>query len=151
MNLIRYKTPTELGTWNSLDRLTPLRELLDSAFQLAGNGTPDRAWAPPVELHEDKDQYTVQLELPGMNKEDFEIALDDGVLSVSGERKLERETKDSEVFRTERFYGSFRRQVSIPAAVKTEEIKATYKDGVLHISLPKAEEAKPKKITVSLK
>lgn len=108
-------------------------------------------WSPALDVHDDKDAFTVTLEAPGLKKEDFEISFHDGVLSIAGERKEEKETKERNCFRRERFFGRFSRSVSLPTDVKTDKIGATYKDGVLIVSLPKAEEAKPKQIEVNVK
>jgi len=144
MNIIRYRTP-ELAAWTPFDRLSPLRELLDSAYQLAAGSAGSRGWAPVLDIYEDADKVTVKVELAGMKKEDFEIALEDGALTVSGRR--EGESRES--FRSERFYGSFSRTVALPAPVRPDDVKAAYEDGILTVVLHKAEEAKPKKITIS--
>ena len=83
-----------------------------------------------------------------MKKEDFDISLQDDVLTISGERKTGGEKREGESFRSERFFGTFSRSITLPAPVKADEVKATYEDGVLTVTLPKAEEAKPKKIEV---
>lgn len=147
MSIIKYRTP-ELTAWSPFNRLTSVRDLLDSAFQLAS--TPPEGWVPPLEILEDGEKITVRLELPGMKKEDFDISLHEEVLTVSGERRSETEGKEGESFRSERFFGTFSRSVTLPAAVKTDEVKAGYQDGILAITLPKAEEAKPKKIQINL-
>jgi HSP20 family protein len=150
MNIIRYNTPS-LTPWSSFDRLSSLRDLLDSAFQLAGvNAEAGSRWAPSLDVFQDDDTVTVKLELAGMKKEDFDISLQDDILTISGERKSERESGEGESFRSERVFGAFRRTVTLPAPVKSDEVKATYEEGVLTVTLPKAEEAKPKKIAISL-
>ena len=150
MNIIRYNTPS-LTPWSSFDRLSSLRDLLDSAFQLAGvNAEAGSRWAPSLDVFQDDDAVTVKLELAGMKKEDFDISLQDDILTISGERKSERESGEGESFRSERVFGAFRRTVTLPAPVKSDEVKATYEEGVLTVTLPKAEEAKPKKIAISL-
>lgn len=108
-------------------------------------------WSPVLDVHDDKEAFTVTLEAPGLKKEDFEISFHDGVLSIAGERKEEKETEERNCFRRERYFGRFSRSVSLPAHIKTDKIGATYKDGVLTVSLPKAEEAKPKQIEVNVK
>jgi len=108
-------------------------------------------WSPALDVHDDKEAFTVTLEAPGLKKEDFEISWHDGVLSIAGERKEEKEAKEKNYFRRERFFGRFARSVSLPADVQSDKIAAAYKDGVLTVSLPKAEEAKPKQIEVSVK
>ena len=146
MSIIRYRAP-QFGTWSPFDRLSSLRDLLDSAFQLASS-VPTTGWAPRLDIFEDENKVTVQVELAGMKKEDFNISLQDDVLTISGERK--GESHDGESFRSERFFGTFSRSVTLPSAVKADEVSAAYEDGVLSVTLPKAEEAKPKKIQVNL-
>ena len=150
MSIIRYRTP-ELTAWSPFDRLSSLRDLLDSAFQLASSSSEfGSGWAPALDLFEDDSKITVQLEAAGMKKEDFDISLQDGVLTVSGERKFESEGHEGESLRSERSFGAFGRSITLPSAVNPEGVKATYEEGVLTITLPKAEEAKPKKIQVEL-
>ncbi len=150
MNIIRYKTP-ELTSWSSLDRLSSLRDLLDSAFQLAGSPVGSTAgWTPALDLFEDAEKVTVHVEVAGMKKDDFDISLQDDVLTISGERKSESESRGGESFRSERVFGSFSRSVSLPSPVRSDAVKADYQDGVLTVTLPKAEEAKPRKIQVNL-
>jgi HSP20 family protein len=128
-----------------------LRDLLDSAFQLASSA-PDFAsgWAPALDVFEDDSKITVQLEAAGMEKEDFDISLQDGVLTISGERKFKSEGHEGESLRSERSFGTFSRSITLPSPVNGEAVKATYEDGVLTVTLPKTEEAKPKKIQVEL-
>jgi len=150
MRLVSYKP--QLTPWSSFDRLASLRDLFDSAFQLANQAPlfgPDRGWMPALDIYEDDDRITVRLEAAGMKKEDFDISLHDDNLTISGERKAEN--RDGESFRSERFFGKFSRTFTLPAQVKADKVKATYKDGVLTIDLPKADEAKPHKITVDVK
>jgi HSP20 family protein len=150
MSIIRYKTP-ELPAWSPFDRLSSLRDLLDSAFQLASSAPESTSgWVPALDVFEDEDKITVQVELAGMKKEDFDISLQDDMLTISGERKSESEKREGESFRSERSFGAFSRSITLPSPVKAEEVKATYEDGVLTVTLPKAEEAKPKKIQVNL-
>lgn len=144
MNIIRYRTP-ELSGWTPLDRLSPLRELLDSAYRLAGGPGGTGAWSPTLDIYQDVEQVTVKVELAGMKKEDFEIALEDGALTISGKR----EAGGREGFRNERFSGSFSRTVALPAPVKSDDVRAAYEDGILTVVLHKADEAKPRKITIS--
>ena len=150
MSIIRYRTP-ELATWSPFNRLSSLRDLLDSAFQLASSAPESTSgWLPALDVFEDDDKVTVQVELAGMKKDDFDISLQDDMLTISGERKSESEKREGESFRSERFFGRFSRSITLPSPVKAEEVKAAYEDGVLTVTLPKAEEAKPKKIQVNL-
>ena len=107
-------------------------------------------WNPSLDVYQDKDNVFVKAELPGMKKEDIEISLEDGVLTIAGERKHEEEGKQGESFRSERFFGRFHRSVALPTPVVSSNVKASYKDGILTVTLPKAEEAKPKQIQVNV-
>jgi HSP20 family protein len=151
MSLIRYQNP-ELSNWTPFNRLATLRDEFDRLFDFSW---PSRdtgllgGWSPALDVYDDKDNLVVTLEVPGMKKEDIEISLHDGMLTVSGERKDEREETEGQAFRSERYFGKFQRSLSLPAAVDANKVKASYKDGILTIHLPKAEEAKPKQISVS--
>ena len=153
MDLIRYQRP-EAMPWLALDRWSNLRDELNSFFDTpfwSGSGRAGQlftGWSPALDLYEGGDHLVAVVELPGMRKEDIEISLHDGTLTISGERK--RETSNGEkAQRTERYVGSFRRSVALPTHVDASKVTATYQDGILKVSLPKAEEAKPKKIQVS--
>jgi len=143
MNLIRYQRP-DLG-WPTFGRVSSLRDELDSLFESSLTG-----WLPALDAHEDKENFTVQVEVPGFKREDIQVSLQDGVLTISGERKEEKVSKETEIHRQERYYGKFTRALSLPTAVAADKVKAAYKDGILTVTLPKAEEAKPKQIDVSI-
>lgn len=130
--------------FSPLHRMLTLHEQLDSLFgrALAEPG------AAPLDVFEDKEHYLVQFELPGLKKEDITIALNKGVLTVSGERK--ESADQNTVTRRERALGCFERSVKLPARVDSEKIKAAYHDGILSVTLPKAEEARPKQISVEI-
>lgn len=154
MNLIRYQTP-ELSTWTPFDRLTSLRDDLNRLFDfsvpvLARDSGLFSGWNPALDVHQDKDHVFVKCELPGLKKEEIDISLHDGTLSISGERKRETEAKDGESFRSERYFGKFHRSIALPTAVDSRAVKAVYQDGILTVTLPKSEEAKPKQIAVSV-
>lgn len=153
MNLIRYQRP-DLA-WPNVGRLSSLRDELDRLFEspwaeLTRGSQLLSGWTPALDVYEDKDNFVVQAELPGMKREDIEVTLHDGALSISGERKTEKKYEEAEAFRTERFFGKFQRTVTLPAPVAADKVKAQYKDGVLTITLPKTEEAKPKQIDVNV-
>jgi len=140
--------------WDPFHQLSSLREEIDRLFDqpLDTYNTPTQFWLgggwPSVDLYEDHDKLFVKVEVPGMEKEDIDISLHDGVLAISGERKAEEKYDNAETHRTERFVGHFRRALSLPIAVQADKASANYQDGVLTITLPKAEEAKPKQIQV---
>ena len=154
MSLIRYQTPNSV-MWPSLDRWASLRNDLDTLFELpvwAATGRQAQlfnGWTPALDLYQNNDNIVAVGELPGMRKEDIEISLQDGTLIVSGERK-EETTQENDATRTERFTGKFRRSITLPTRVDVNKVSATYKDGILTVTLPKAEEAKPKQIQINL-
>jgi HSP20 family protein len=153
-SLTRWQRP-QLSTWPGFGQLTSLRDEIDRLFEaplaeLARTSQLLSGWTPALDIYEDKDSVYVRAELPGMNKEDIDVSLHNGSLSISGERKTHEEFKDGEVYRSERFTGRFQRTVALPTAVAADKIKAQYKDGILSVTLPKAEEAKPKQIDVNI-
>ena len=153
MNLIKWQRPI-LTTWPSLGRLSDLRDEIDRLFESPLGETHTSqllsGWTPALDVYEEKDHFIVKAELPGMKKEDIEVSFHDGGLSISGERKSETKHEDAEVYRAERFFGRFQRTVTLPTPVAVDKAKASYQDGVLTVTLPKTEEAKPKHIDVSV-
>jgi HSP20 family protein len=153
MNIIRYHNQGRSDLAQAFDRFAVLRgeldRLFDSSFAPAFRtpGSSNR-WTPALDVYQDKDQFTVVAELPGLKKEDIELSLHDGVLTISGERKQEK--KGEEGYKNERFFGRFQRSVTLPSSVDSDKVRATYQDGILKVVLPKAEEAKPKQIEVSV-
>ena len=116
------------------------------------NGEEKRfgTWAPAVDIAENENEYEVRADLPGIPKKDINVSVDNGVLTLSGERKEERTEGKGANRRIKRYYGTFSRSFSLPGSVDTEKVKAAYKDGVLAVTLPKREEAKPKQISVKV-
>jgi HSP20 family protein len=110
--------------------------------------TAEREWVPAFDVSETEYEVIVKAELPGMDVKDIDIALTDGLLTIKGERKLEKEDKKENYHRIERQFGSFARSLNLGAKVRTDGIEAAYKDGILTVTLPKVEESKPKKIEV---
>src|ERR671919_2328532 len=117
------------------------------AQQGSGRAT-SMAWAPVLDISERKDAYLVTVELPGVEADDLQITLEDGLLTIQGERQFTQESSEQQFHRIERRYGAFRRSITLPAQVQAEQIEATFDNGVLQIVVPKAEEAKPKRIQV---
>jgi HSP20 family protein len=153
-SLTRWQRP-ELSTWPGFGRLTDLRDEIDRLFEsplteLARTSNLLSGWTPALDLYEDKDNLYVKVELPGMKREEIDVSLHEGSLSISGERKSEQKHADAEVYRAERFFGRFQRTVTLPTPVAADKVKAQYKDGILTITLPKTEEAKPKHIDVNV-
>jgi HSP20 family protein len=153
-SLTRWQRP-EVSTWPGFGRLTDLREEIDRLFEsplaeLARTSRLLSGWTPALDIYEDKDNLFVKVELPGMKREDIDVSLHEGSLSISGERKSEQKHEDADVYRAERFFGRFQRTVTLPTPVAADKVKAQYKDGILTIALPKTEEAKPKHIDVNV-
>ena len=154
MSLIRYQTPS-VATWPSLDRWANLRDEMSDLLELPFWSNFGRqaqlfsGWSPALDLYQNSDNVVAIVELPGMRKEDIEISLHDGMLTISGERET-KATNGENAERTERVSGKFRRSITLPARVDAGKVSATYKDGLLTVTLPKAEEAKPKQIKVNV-
>ena len=108
-----------------------------------------RAWNPPVDVFENGNEVVFKAELPGMNAKDIEVSFENNVLTIKGERRFEKDTKEENYHRVEREYGTFSRSFTVPAAVNGDKVVAEYKDGVLKVVLPKKEENKPKAIKVA--
>jgi HSP20 family protein len=112
--------------------------------------TGERMWAPLSDMYETKDDLYVTFELPGIKENDVTVSITGDVLTVKGERKLERDPKDQGNHQIERVYGKFERSMTLPIPVQADKVKATYRDGVLEIRLPKVEEVKPREIKIDV-
>jgi len=106
------------------------------------------AWAPPVDIFEKDEQLVLRAEIPGVQKENMDVGIESGVLTLRGERKQEIGVKEENAYRMERVYGTFTRSFSLPTTVDAAKVTATYKDGVLEVTVPKAENAKPKRVEI---
>lgn len=162
MSLIKRSPNRELTPWNreypafrGLQSLQQdMNRIFDEFFRgdlLANDSFFARDWNPAVDILENNDHFVLKAEIPGMTKDDVKITLENNVLTIRGEKKNETEKKEENYHRIERSYGSFERSFTIPGTIKVNEIDAQYKDGVLTLTLPKAEEAKPKSIEVKVK
>lgn len=146
----------------TLVKFTPARDLfaaqsrLNQMFNsLFSDRMPDWSqetgtWAPEVDVEETKDAIVLRADLPGMSKKNMHIAVEDGRLTISGERQNEQSEKGRSFHRIERTYGSFCRTFTLPATVLGDKVEATYKDGVLEVTVPKAEEVKPREIEIRM-
>ena len=154
MSIIRYQSP-QLGSFSALDRWSSLRDDLNTLFESPFWSNSERpgqllnGWSPALDLYQSNDNIVAQVELPGMHKEDIGISLHDGTLTISGERKFESRNGEK-AERSERHVGKFRRSVVLPVQVDATKVNASYRDGILTVSLPKAEEAKPRQIQVNV-
>jgi HSP20 family protein len=144
--------------WEPFRSLVSLQERMNRLFDESARGLGRSqeedwtmgAWAPPVDIYEQGNDVVLKAELPGVDPKDVDIRIENNVLTLKGERKLEDEIKQESYHRVERSYGSFTRAFTLPSTVDTGNVKADYKDGVLRITLPKREEAKPKQIRVDI-
>jgi len=123
---------------------TPALKFDDKTFEMGD-------WTPTVDITENDDAFTVKAELPGVEKDDVSITVENGVLTIKGEKKSRTEEKNEKMHRVECSYGSFVRNFTLPTSVKADKVDAEYKDGILNMTLPKAEEAQPRQIEVKVK
>ena len=134
------------------DEMAQMSPMLAHALGLHAQRGNERAmtsaWAPALDISERKDAYLVNVELPGLKPEDLDITMEDGLLTIQGERHVAPDSSEQQFHRSERRYGAFRRSITLPAHAMAEGIEASFEDGVLQILVPKAEEAKPKRIQV---
>ena len=144
--------------WDPFRDLITIQDRMNKLFEqtLARTRGDDEvvapsAWSPSVDIYETAEAIVLTAELPGLKREDIEIQLRDSTLTLKGERKFEREVKDENYLRIERSYGAFQRAFSLPTVVQQDKIKAVFRDGVLEVTMPKAEEAKPKQVKVEVK
>ena len=148
--------PTNLTRWTPV--MDPFRDRFARLFnQFLGQALPstlpseevsNQRWAPSVDIKETPDSLTLTAELPGLTKSDVQITIENQVLTISGERKFEKETKGETFHRIERAYGSFLRSFTLPANVQADKVDASFANGLLTVTLPKADEAKPRKVEI---
>ncbi|MCX7661142.1 MAG: Hsp20/alpha crystallin family protein [Candidatus Omnitrophica bacterium] len=135
-----------------LDLEREFSRILDTSFELLPEKvSKEGTWLPSLDVSEDKESISVKVDLPGVKQEDIDVSIHGNILTIKGERKKEAESKDKNYHRVERFFGSFVRSLTLPQYADTNKVKASYKDGVLEITIPKTEEAKPKQIKVEVK
>ena len=151
MKLMRFQRP-DLFDWSGFNQLTNLRDEINRLFEspVTGGGGSDvfNTWAPALDVYEDSDNLIVRAELPGLKKENIDISLHENVVTISGERKNEKKYEGSQTSRAERFFGRFTRSIKLPKTVDQAQVKASYTDGILTVTLPKAPEAKPRSIEI---
>lgn len=147
MAIVRWEPFRDLvTTQDGFNRL--FNETFSRFFDDGESGS--RGWAPAVDIYETDQDVVLKAELPGVDPKDVEIRVEDGTLYLKGQRKFENEVKEENYHRVERSYGSFTRSFALPSSVNSEKAKAEYKDGLLTLTLPKREEAKPKTIQINV-
>ena len=150
------KFPFRTTSWDPFKELEEFENRLATAWgrgALKPNGEEAIAiseWAPIVEISEDEKEYVVKAEIPGMKKEEVKVTVDDGVLSISGERKTDKEEKNRKYHRVERAYGRFERSFTLPEQVDSTQTKAEYEDGLLQVHLPKTGKPVSKAVEVKI-
>ena len=159
MNALQKRNPFRGSSgWDPIREMEEIQSRVASLFgrrlPLKKDGGEEELtlteWIPAVDIAEDDKEYTIKVELPGVNKEDVRVSVEGGVLSISGERKAEKEEKNKKYHRIERTYGSFARSFTLPEGTVSDRVGAEFKDGVLKVHLPKDEKAKPKSIDVKV-
>ena len=145
-----------LTRWDPLNDIELLQNRLSGLFNRGGrrgNGREDLTladWTPAADITEDDNEYLIKAELPDVKQEDVRVTVENGVLTISGERKFEKEEKNKRYHRIERAYGTFVRSFTLPDDADAENVKAEFKNGILTVHLPKSEKAKPKQIEVKV-
>lgn len=146
MSYISYQTPrVALASLAPTAHRSSLQNEIERLFELGFH--PSRL-APALDLYQSGDTFTATVELPGLKREDFTVTLNDGDLIISGERRSEKAHDEQRTLLNERTFGKFERRVTLPVEVDASRVSATYEDGILTVSLPKAEEAKPRQIEI---
>jgi HSP20 family protein len=151
MALIRFRSfPQALDSSRDLtDIQTQMNRLFDNVLgQPSPSAMMERAWAPPVDMYETKNEIVLAVELPGLNEKDIRLSITGDLLTIQGERQWSDETREAGHCRQERWFGKFERAISLPIPVETGQVKATYRDGVLTVKLPKTEGVKPREIEI---
>jgi HSP20 family protein len=136
------------------DIQSEVNRLFDNFFgrptQQQGGTGMERVWAPAVDMHETKDDLVLTMEVPGVRDKDVAVSITGDLLSIKGERRFEHDVKEQQLLHVERAYGKFERLVQLPIPVQADKVKASYRDGILEVRLPKTEEIKPKEIKVDI-
>jgi len=143
---------TTLVRWDPFREMTAVQNELARVMGMfrEGNGSTERAWAPALDAWETNDEIVYAFDLPGIPEQDISVEFEDGVLTVSAERKREHEVKEDSFYRYERRFGTFSRTIGLPQGVQESNIAAAYEDGVLEVHVKKPEEAQPRKIQIGV-
>ncbi len=143
-----------LALWEPFSDLVSVRGDFDRLLNRFFGLSPEMQytyWLPAIDITEVDGHLKIKAEIPGMSKEDIKVSVNNGYLMISGEKKQEKETKESSYHRVERYYGQFCRSIALPSDVEAEKVKAEYKDGVLNIEIPKPESMKSKDVEIKVK
>jgi len=143
--------------WDPLRDLLSIQDRMNRLFEQtlsrsqAEEGITASTWSPAVDIYETPETIIMKADLPGLSREDIEIQIRDNTLTLRGERRFAKDVQQENYLRIERAYGAFQRSFTLPATVQQDKIRAVFRDGVLELTLPKAEEAKPKKIAIEVR
>ena len=132
--------------WDPFREMTQLQNRFDRLFDAVGGR--QESWLPAVDVFDTQDAVVLKAELAGMNPDDIQIEVEDNVLTIKGERKFEEKVDEERYYRVERRFGTFQRSLALPQGVKADQIEAAYDEGILTVTVPKAEQEKPKRIEV---
>jgi HSP20 family protein len=136
--------------WDPFREMTNFEDQFNRLWRgVVDGGKRQESWLPAVDVFDTKESVVLKAELAGMKPDDIQIEVEDNVLTIKGERRFEEKVEEDRYYRVERRFGSFQRSIALPQGVNAEGIQASYEDGILEVRVPKAEEEKPKKITVT--
>jgi HSP20 family protein len=144
MTIVRWEPLRELNSLQS-----EMNRLFNTAFDSGSSGPALQRWVPAMDLVESGEQFVLRADLPGMSEEDIQIELEDGTLTVSGERKAEHEQREEGFHRVERSFGTFARSLTLPKGIDGDAVSASFDRGVLEIRIPKPEARKPRRISIA--
>ena len=157
MAIDRWRPFVAVEKWDPFRNMSDIQGEVNRLFDgflgrpaVSGAGSAVRTWAPVLDMHETENEVVLNFELPGVSEKDVALSITGDLLTLKGERTVNREFKDDNAYHAERVYGKFERSVQLPMPVQSEKVKATYRDGVLEVKLPKAEEVKPKAIKIDI-
>jgi HSP20 family protein len=154
MALVRFHHPFTRSTDDRFRDVTDMQGQMNRLFDnLLGRGQMpgmERAWAPAVDMYETREELVIAAELPGLNQKDIHLSITGDMLTIRGERQRNQEVTEDSYYRGERWWGRFERTLPLPIPVQSGKVKAAYRDGVLTVTLPKADEIKPKEIKIDL-
>jgi len=147
--MLTKKQNREIAPRGAFAPLSRLRNEIDRLFENPWSVEPTQfAWSPSVDVLDEKDKVTVKAEIPGMKREDIDVSICENMLCICGERKEEQEYKQGQNYTSERYFGRFERDIPLPATVDANKVDASYKEGVLTITVPKTEQAKRQQIEI---
>lgn len=147
--LTRYQYPSTTPVHNlrhEMDRI--FNELIPFSWRFDESETNMGIWTPTTDMMETDNEYVIEVDLPGLTKKDIQINAHDNVLTIEGERRRESKQEQPGYLRNERYFGTFKRSIMLPASIMDDKIKATFKDGVLRVNVPKAEKSKKKSVPI---